>query len=125
MRLESVMLFKPLATGVNANVFVLLIWRLDFPPRSSAYEQLMNWVSSSKDSIGFGAAGVFCSGTQEKEGTPLSLSPSVFRSVLPRSFSSSTFGNSRLRSGKGSCADRPQSQTDSRTSAKRRNRQGQ
>lgn len=31
--------------------------------------------------------------------------------------SSSTFGNSRLRNGKGSCADHPRSQTDSRMSA--------
>lgn len=95
------MLFKPLATGVNALVFQ---WR-----RPAFLHIFQNSLCTGYVGFkGFGA-GVFWHQWEGK-------SPFFFLFFFFW-FSSSTFGNSRLHNGKGSCADRPRNQTGSRRSA--------
>lgn len=93
------MLFKPLATGVNALVFQW--WRPAF--LHIFQNSLCTGYVRFK---GFGA-GVFW---HQWEGNY----PFIFLFLL---VSSSTSCNSRLHNGKGSCADRPRNQTGSRRSA--------
>lgn len=97
-RFYWLMLFKPLATGVNTLVFQW--WR---PAFLQSFNSLCTGYIGFK---GFGA-GVFW---HQWEGD----SPVSFPLV-----SSSTFCNSRHHNGKGSCADRPRNQTGSRRSAAR------
>lgn len=87
------MLFKPLATGVD--VLSLSMMEASLPPCLS--EQLMHWLCRI-----------------QRLWRRSVLAPVRGDIYL---ISSSTSGSSRLHNGKGSCADRPQNQTGSRRSA--------
>lgn len=90
------MLFKPLATGVNA--LSLLMMEACLPPHLS--EQLMHWL---------------CRIQRLWRRSVLAPERGEFSILLL--VSSSTFCNSRLHNGKGSCADRPRNRTGNRRSA--------
>lgn len=99
------MLFKPLATGVNTLVF---------QRRRPAFLRIFqnSLCTGYVGFKGFGA-GVF----RHQRGRAI-------RHCFFPPISSSTSGNSRRHNGKGSCADRPRNQTGSRRSAARKTETG-